>query len=107
MHAAAPSAVTIADSKRKLFIKCSPHRFGGETPHLLHVCGRKSSRASSPDGPNVTSGVNLTENHRFEFPHFAANVDLRRIAGGGIFLPHYTCRHMHTRSSPSVTERGR
>ena len=25
----------------------------------------------------------------------------------GIFLPHYTCRHMHTRSSPSVTERGR
>jgi putative tryptophan/tyrosine transport system substrate-binding protein len=31
---------------------------------------------------DVTSGVNLTENHRFEFPHFAANVDLRRIAGG-------------------------
>ena len=30
----------------------------------------------------VTSGVNLTENHRFEFPHFAENVDLRRIAGG-------------------------
>jgi hypothetical protein len=32
--------------------------------------------------PLVTSGVNLTENHRFEFPHFAANVDLRRMAEG-------------------------
>jgi hypothetical protein len=53
MHAAAPSAVTIADSERKLFIKCSPHRFDGETPHLLHVGGRKSFRASSPDGLNA------------------------------------------------------
>jgi hypothetical protein len=31
---------------------------------------------------DVTSGVNFTENHRFEFPHFAENVDLRRIGGG-------------------------
>jgi hypothetical protein len=34
-----------------------------------------------PCGP-VTSGVNFTENHRFEFPHFAENVDLRRIGAG-------------------------
>jgi hypothetical protein len=26
--------------------------------------------------------VKFTQNHRFEFPHFAENVDLRRIGGG-------------------------
>jgi hypothetical protein len=29
----------------------------------------------------VTSGVNLQKNHRFEFAHLAANVDLTRIGG--------------------------
>src|SRR6516225_4636774 len=46
----------------------------------------------------VTSGVNLTENHRFEFPHFAANVDLRRMAEGcGHFpAPLHLSPHAHS-----------
>jgi integrase len=50
---------------------------------LRHSCaGRLLHAGFTLKQIAVTSGVNLTENHRFEFPHFAANVDLRRIAGG-------------------------
>jgi hypothetical protein len=45
----------------------------------IAVGGHPISRAAASLRTNRAQGG---QNHRFEFPHFAANVDLRRIAGG-------------------------
>ena len=65
------------------------HRVGdGPVPQL-------SSTGAVTIAADLTSGVNLTENHRFEFHHFPGNVDLKRIGGGvcSFLCPHQTCRH--------------